>query len=90
MKGADDQALISNVRQLTKELNQPQCPVYSADGCTQIGTAPRDQAAARNTGGGDESFSCSTSPNSGASMSIGAALGYLAFVVARARRRRRP
>jgi hypothetical protein len=88
MTASKDQAILSNVRQLTKELNQPQCPIYSSDGCSQVGTAPRDQAAAR-SGGGNESFSCSTSGgSSGGSLWIGAGLGYLALSIVRARRRR--
>jgi hypothetical protein len=90
MTASKDQAVLSNVRQLTKELNQPQCPIYSSDGCNQVGTAPRDQAAAR-SGGGSESFSCSTSgSSSGGNLWIGAGLGYLALSIVRARRRRNP
>jgi hypothetical protein len=89
MTASKDQAVLSNVRQLTKELNQPQCPVYSADGCSQVGTAPRDQAAAR-TDGGAESFSCTTGGStSGGTLWLGAGLGYLALSIARARRRKR-
>ncbi|HEY8080222.1 MAG TPA: DUF2330 domain-containing protein, partial [Labilithrix sp.] len=40
-----DQSELSNIRQLTKEANQPMCPVY--DGCDVVGQAPRDEAAAR-------------------------------------------
>ncbi|MEA2747042.1 MAG: hypothetical protein QOI41_1185 [Myxococcales bacterium] len=90
MTASKDQAVLSNIRQLTKELNQPQCPVYSADGCTQVGTAPRDQAAARSNGG-SESFSCSTSgTGNGGTLWIGAGLGYLALSIVRARRRKNP
>jgi hypothetical protein len=90
MTASKDQSVLSNVRQLTKELGQPQCPIYSADGCSQVGTAPRDQAAAR-AGGGGESFSCSTgASNGGGTLWLGAGLGYLALSLARARRRRNP
>lgn len=83
-----DQSVLSNVRQLTKEIGQPNCPVYSADGCNQVGTAPRDQAAARTDGGG-ESFSCAAGGgSSGGTLWLGAGLGYLALSIARARRRR--
>jgi MYXO-CTERM domain-containing protein len=89
MTASKDQAVLNNVRQLTKEIGQPLCPIYSNDGCNQIGTAPRDQAEARATGGGDESFSCSSGGSGGASpLWLGAGLGYLAFAVVRARRRR--
>jgi hypothetical protein len=89
MTASKDQAVLSNVRQLTKELNEPLCPVYSADGCSQIGTAPRSDAAARSNGDTAESFSCATSGgNSTSPIWIGAGLGYLAMAIVRARRRR--
>jgi MYXO-CTERM domain-containing protein len=89
MTASKDQAVLSNVRQLTNEIGQPQCPIYSADGCSQVGTAPRDEAEARATGSGSESFSCSSGGNSGSSpLWLGAGLGYLAFAIVRAKRRR--
>jgi MYXO-CTERM domain-containing protein len=89
MSASKDQTVLSNVRQLTKEIGQPQCPVFSADGCTQVGTAPRDEAQARATGGGAESFSCTTGNGSASPLWIGAGVGYLALAIARARRRRK-
>src|SRR6185503_1468062 len=89
MTASQDQTLLSPLRQLTKELNQPQCPVYSADGCTQVGTAPRDEAAARASGNGEESFSCSTGGSNASPAWMGAGLGFLALAIARARRRQR-
>jgi hypothetical protein len=88
MTASQDQAVLATVRQLTKELNQPQCPIFSPDGCTQVGTAPRDEAAARATGEGSESFSCSTGGGNGSPIWLGAGVGYLALAIARARRRR--
>jgi MYXO-CTERM domain-containing protein len=89
MTASSDQAVLSNVRQLTKELNQPLCPVYSQDGGSQIGTEPRDDAAARANGDAGESFSCATGGAGGTSpVWLGAGLGYLALAVVRARRRR--
>jgi hypothetical protein len=84
-----DQSVLSNVRQLTKEIGQPLCPIYSSDGCSQVGTAPRDQAAARSDGG-TESFSCTTGGggSGGGTLWLGAGLGYLALSIVRARRRR--
>ncbi len=79
MTASADQAVLSNVRQLTKELNEPQCPVYSTDGCSQIGTEPRSDAEARANGDAGESFSCATGAGGNASpVWIGAGLGYLA------------
>jgi MYXO-CTERM domain-containing protein len=89
MTASTDQTVLSNVRQLTKELNEPLCPVYSTDGCSQIGTAPRSEAAARTNGDTAESFSCTTGGVNGSSpIWMGAGLGYLAMAIARARRRR--
>jgi MYXO-CTERM domain-containing protein len=89
MTASKDQAVLSNVRQVTNEVNQPLCPVYSADGCSQIGQEPRDDAAARSSGDAGESFSCTTGGTGGSSpLWIGAGLGYLALAIVRARRRR--
>ena len=91
MTASKDQAVLSNVRQLTNEINQPLCPVYSQDGCSQIGTEPRDDAVARANGDAGESFSCATGGSGGSSpLWLGAGLGYLALAIARARRRRNP
>lgn len=90
MTASADQAVLSNVRQVTKELGQPQCPIFSPDGCTNIGTAPRDEAIARSDkSGGGESFSCAVGSTSSSPLWIGAGLGYAALAIARARRRRR-
>ncbi|MDB4941988.1 MAG: hypothetical protein JWP97_1522 [Labilithrix sp.] len=80
-----DQSLLSNIRQVTQELNEPQCPVYN--GCDTVGTAPRSEAAARTSANG-ESFSCSTSPTaptrSGTAwMGLGA--GFLALAIVKAK-----
>ena len=89
MTASADQTVLSNVRQLTAEINEPQCPVYSTDGCSQVGTEPRSDAAARSNGNAGESFSCSTGAGGDASpVWIGAGLGYLAMAIARSRRRR--
>lgn len=81
-----DQAMLSNVRQLTREANQPQCPVF--DGCTQVGTAPRDEASARSNWRG-ETFSCTTSASRSSPTFIAAGLGLAGVFVAQAFRRRR-
>ncbi len=89
MTASADQKLMPNVRQVTKELGQPQCPIFSPDGCTSIGTAPRDEAAARSSGDNGESFSCAMGSASSSPIWIAAGLGYGAMAIARARRRRR-
>lgn len=50
-----DQSELATLRVVTREKNQPLCPIYS--GCEQVGTAPRDVAAAQQSGN-NESFSC--------------------------------
>jgi hypothetical protein len=90
LRAASDQAVLSNVRQITKEINQPQCPVYT--GCTQTGTAPRDQvpggSGAGSSAGGDGTFTCATGPrHESAWMAVG--LGFAAIASAHAIRRRR-
>ncbi len=86
MTASANQAVLGNVRQVTKESNQPLCTVYN--GCNAVGQAPRDEAIARSNGGGGESFSCSTGGASASPLWLGAGVGYLAIAIARARRRR--
>jgi hypothetical protein len=87
MSASPDQAILSNVRQVTKELNQPQCPVW--DGCQSVGTAPRDEAFARSTpASGSSSCATATKPRINPSwLAIGGGLAAVGLVhVARRRR----
>jgi hypothetical protein len=79
MTAASDQSIISNTRQITKELNQPLCPVYV--GCTSTEQAPRDEAAAKSAGSGSaETFSCDAArPPTTSSTWLGLALGTTAL-----------
>ena len=87
MTASADQATLSNFRQVTRESNQPLCPVWN--GCDSAGQAPRDEAAARSTSS-RESFSCSTSKGTTPTwLAIGAGFVGLAFVHAARRRRAR-
>ncbi|MCW5835314.1 MAG: DUF2330 domain-containing protein [Labilithrix sp.] len=92
MSASKDQAVASNVRQLTREANQPLCPVWN--GCEPTGQAPRDEAAARSraNAGDGETFACGTTPKPASSktwIGVGfAALG-LAELARRTRSRRR-
>ncbi len=89
MSAAANQAVLSNVRQITKETNQPLCPVY--EGCSQTGNAPRDEAIAKskdNWGSSNGTFSCSTS-QTGALSWMTAGLGFAGLAVVQAVRRRR-
>ncbi|HRG99991.1 MAG TPA: DUF2330 domain-containing protein [Polyangiaceae bacterium] len=83
-----DQSQLGNTRQVTRELNEPICPVY--DGCDVVGQAPRSEA-----GGGSSSSAAASRSNcataSGDASSGGAlfaGLGALGLVVGRLRRRR--
>ena len=86
-----DQSVLSNVRQLTHEINEPQCPVFN--GCDSAGTAPRSEAVARaDANGNGESFACSTSSRSTSSHSpawLGLGGGFLALALVKAARRRK-
>jgi hypothetical protein len=91
MTASVDQTELSNIRQLTKEINEPLCPVYN--GCNNAGTAPRSEAIARADGsnGKGESFACTTSSSSRSSSPawIGLGGGFLALALVKAARRRR-
>jgi len=86
MQASADQSELSNVRQLTKELNEPNCPVYQ--GCEVVGQAPRSQAAGSG-GPGHGTSSCDTAPMTRTSnlAIIGTGLAFLALAFARARRK---
>jgi hypothetical protein len=85
---APDQSIASNVRQITKELNQPLCTVYS--GCESDGQAPRDEAAARSSGsGGGGTFTCDAASRPGRSWAF-EIFGLVALVDLIRRRSRSP
>lgn len=91
LAASPDQGLLGTTRQVTRELNEPLCPVY--DGCDVVGQAPRSEAAANTNSASDGSLrsNCSTSSVSGNATSGGAllaGLGALGLVVGRLRRRR--
>ncbi|HQY60637.1 MAG: DUF2330 domain-containing protein [Myxococcales bacterium] len=92
LAASPDQGLLGTTRQVTRELNEPLCPVY--DGCDVVGQAPRSEAAAMAGGSGSDGSlrsNCSTSGASGNASSGGAllaGLGALGLVVGRLRRRR--
>jgi hypothetical protein len=86
LTASPDQSVLPNIRVVTRELNQPQCPVYQ--GCEIVGTAPRDQAAASSTGmsGGGSTATCAASPRFAGGWLI-AGLGALGLAVVKLRRR---
>lgn len=91
MGASANQAILATTRQITREANQPMCPVYS--GCDQVGTAPRDEAAARTAanndglGGGCATIVSKAKDASPAWLAIGG--GFLALALVKAARRRR-
>jgi hypothetical protein len=89
MTASADQAEVSNVRQLTKELNEPPCPIW--EGCRSVGTAPRSEAARRSTGAGSlgSGSSCAVTPSNDTTFCAAAiGLGMVAIVQGRRRRQR--
>jgi hypothetical protein len=88
LQASQDQAQLPLLRQVTKEANEPTCPIYQ--GCQVVGQGPRSQAeaaAAANSGKG-ESFSCraARTGNLEGTLSVVAVAGLAAL---RLRRRRR-
>jgi hypothetical protein len=83
-----DQSEVGRTLNVTREANQPQCPVY--DGCEQVGIAPRDDARAQteSNNGSGESFACSTSGRSLDDVTIFGAGGFFGLALLRARRKR--
>jgi hypothetical protein len=67
---AKDQTELSNLRQTTKELNQPLCPVYT--NCQITGQAPRDVAAAQSSSGGGNAAGLNGSGSGGETFTCGA------------------
>ena len=55
LEASSDQTEFTNQHDPTKEIGEPQCPVYDSH-CNQTGTVPRSQAKAAASGG------CSTTP----------------------------
>lgn len=76
-----DQTELSNVRQVTRELNEPLCPVYV--GCKETGSLPRSEAIARS------SEHCSTGGAMPTHGFAAAGVGFLALAIGRTVRRRR-
>ncbi len=79
-----DQSIFSNIRQVTREANEPLCPVYV--GCEQNGVAPRSEAVKRSTD------HCSTSgalPNAAGNVFVAGGLGFVGLAFVRTMRRRK-
>ncbi len=83
-----DQSQLGNTRQVTREVNEPVCPVF--DGCDVVGQAPRSEAA--NGVGSSSAAARSNCATSSGNVSSGGALfaglGALGLVLGRLRRRR--
>ncbi len=96
LQAAADQSELPLMRNITKEANEPMCPIYQ--GCDIIGQGPRSQAAAAAAAAQDtvnhangDSFSCNTSPKKdpGATVAFGALAGLLGIAAVRHRKRTR-
>lgn len=90
LQASADQATLPLSRQITKELNEPMCPIYQ--GCTVVGQGPRSQAQEAVKNSGNETFSCATtlkSPRTTSTFALIAACAAVAGIaVIRGRRRR--
>ena len=88
LQASQDQALLPLVRQITKEANEPICPIYQ--GCEMVGQGPRSQAqAAANSSSHGESFSCRAARGNGLEGALAGIAGLAGLVVVRSRRRRK-
>lgn len=98
VQASASQALLTNVVQVTRESEAPQCPVYD-EICITVGSAPRPEAEAKNKAlkdphfDGDTTvkkrFSCAASPGAPSSDGV-LALGVLCVAGLALVRRRRP
>jgi MYXO-CTERM domain-containing protein len=84
LQASTDQSLVNRVRQVTKELNEPLCPVY--DGCESTTTAPRSQAIARTNENNDDGCSTTTTKRPSATW-LALGLGVLGFALARRKKK---
>ncbi len=85
-----DQSILGNTRQVTRELNEPLCPVF--DGCSSTGEQlPRSDAQRKmGLGPSNQPSSCSAaSGNATSGGALAAGLGITALALVRARRNRR-
>ncbi len=79
-----DQSVASNVRQVTHEAGEPQCPIYDGQ-CRQVGTAPRSEVL----NASKSSFNCATSPERASNVFTALGLAAFAGAIAFGSRRRR-
>jgi MYXO-CTERM domain-containing protein len=92
LQASADQSELSNTHVAQQEIGEPQCPIYSATTCEQVGTAPRSQAQAQSAAQGSSvgGGGCATTPPRGRTGTTFAALFALSGVIAfRLRQRRR-
>ncbi len=83
-----DQAQLGTTRQVTREANEPLCPVFQ--GCEVVGQAPRSAAGGTSGSSAASRSNCATASGETASGgALFAALGALGLVVGRLRRRAR-
>jgi hypothetical protein len=91
LQASQDQSQLALLRQLTKEANEPTCPIY--EGCSVVGQGPRSEAQASAGGAAGshaESFSCAAvrKGRGEGTLGLAALAGFAALVVSRGRRRR--
>jgi hypothetical protein len=85
LQASVDQSELGRVRQVSKEANEPMCPVYN--GCDVVGQAPRSEATSAQTQYGSRGCS-TTGDGSGTSTAVlFAGIGALCAALVRARRK---
>jgi len=62
LQASSDQSELTNIHTAQQEIGEPQCAVYSAVTCAQVGTEPRSQALAAAAASGLDGGGCSTTP----------------------------
>jgi MYXO-CTERM domain-containing protein len=94
LEASADQSELTNLHTPGQQVGEPQCAVYSANGCTQTGTVPRSvaqaQAAAQGGGGTSVGGGCSTTrPSDSTGTTVGILAALAAAVGVRIRQKRR-
>jgi len=98
LQASMDQSELSNIRTVSQQVNEPQCPIYGSD-CGIIGYGPRGQGGSAGngaSGGTGSSFDCSLSPRSTkaaeppveGTLTFAVIVGFIGIAAMRSRRRR--
>ncbi len=93
LQASSDQSVLSNVHNVTRSVNAPQCPIYGSD-CSIIGYGPGGTSNGNGAGasGSGSSFACSAGAHRsqyplGALLAFGIFAGFVGLGVLRVRKR---